>query len=132
MKLPCELIVFEVLPTARGELAKELVRVHGYTQAKVASMFGVTSAAISQYIKGLRGGNRYIDSSIYRNVFYGRISESAEKIANGADLGDELCDICNFVKRVGMLDEIYSMQGFRTNLSKCAECPRDNIVISDQ
>lgn len=131
MKLPCELIVFEILPTARGELAKELVTIHGYTQAKVASVFGVTSAAISQYLKGLRGGNVYIDKSVYRNVFYGKIAESARNIVDGADLFGELCEICNFVKRIGMLDEIYLSQGSKVNLSSCKECPRDNFVNSE-
>jgi len=127
MKLPCELVVFELLPTARGELAKELVKAHGYTQAKVASLFGVTSAAISQYIKGLRGGNPYIDGSKYCNAFYQEIFASAERIANGADVTDELCELCNYVKRVGMLDEIYLMQGAVDELKKCRECPRDNL-----
>ena len=127
MKLPCELVVFELLPTARGELAKELVKAHGYTQAKVATIFGVTSAAVSQYIKGLRGGNAYIDGSVYRGAFYQEIYDSAERIANGADVTDELCEICNFVKRVGMLDEIYLNQGAKEDLTKCRECPRDNL-----
>ena len=127
MRLPCELVVFELLPTARGELAKELVRAHGYTQARVACLFGVTSAAISQYIKGLRGGNPFIDGSIYRGAFYQQISESAERIANGTEVMDELCEICNFVKRIGMLDEIYLMQGATEDLTKCRECPRDNL-----
>ena len=127
MRMPCEVVVFELLPTARGELAKELVRAHGYTQAKVAGLFVVTSAAVSQYIKGLRGGNPYIDGSVYRGAFYQQISESAERIANGADMLDELCEICNFVKRIGMLDEIYLKQGAKEDLPKCMECPRDNL-----
>ena len=127
MKLPCELVVFELLPTARGELAKELVRAHGFTQAKVASIFGVTSAAVSQYIKGLRGGNPHIDGSIYRGQFYEEISMSAERVAAGADVTEELCGICNFVKRIGMLDEIYLKTGAVDDLSKCVECPRDNM-----
>jgi predicted transcriptional regulator len=125
--MPCELVVFELLPTARGELAKELVKVHGYTQARVAVVFGVTSAAVSQYIKGLRGGNPYIDNSIYRDQFNKQIALSAERIANGADLTDELCDLCAFVKQIGMLDEIYAKQGSHVTLTKCAECPRDNF-----
>ncbi len=127
MKLPCELVVFELLPTARGELAKELVNVHGYTQAKVAIVFGVTSAAISQYIKGLRGGNPYIDNSKFRDRFYEQIVSSADNIAEGSDLTTELCDLCRFVKEIGMLDEIYKNQGSKDKLVKCAECPRDNF-----
>ncbi len=128
MKLPCELVVSEILPTARGELAKELVKNHGYTQAKVAKIFGVTSAAVSQYIKGLRGGNPYIDNSIYCKIFYENVAESAKRIAQGSDIFNELCYICNFVKKVGMLDEIYVKQGSTENLKKCVECPRDNVT----
>src|SRR5574344_2263151 len=109
--MPCELVVFELLPTARGELAKELVKVHGYTQARVAVVFGVTSAAVSQYIKGLRGGNSYIENSIYRVMFFNKIVSSADMMIEGANFADVLCDICCFVKSIGMVDEIYAMQG---------------------
>lgn len=128
MKLPCELVVFELLPTARGELAKELVKVHGLTQAKVATLFGVTSAAISQYIKGLRGGNPFIDHSRFRDDFYRQISASAESMMDGSDLTTELCLLCKFIKQIGMLDEIYANQGSKISLTKCVECPRDNLV----
>ena len=125
MKMACELVVFEILPTVRGELSKILVKDYGYTQAKVAQIFNVTSAAISQYIKGLRGGNKYIDSSIYHNALYDEIALSAKKIHEGtSNIAEELCCLCNFVKRIGMLDEIYMMQDPDLNLAKCAECPR--------
>lgn len=128
MKMACELVVSEILPTARGELARLLVKNHGFTQAKVAQVFGVTSAAISQYIKGLRGGNKYIDNSVYCKAFYDLLTESASRLADGTgEISVELCEICNFVKRIGMLDEIYIMQGSTVNLTKCVECPRKNI-----
>ena len=76
----------------------------------------------------VKHGNPYIDNSIYNGVFYHEISESAERIANGADVTDELCEICNFVKRTGMLDEIYLKQGAKEDLTKCRECPRDNFM----
>ena len=79
MKMPCELIVTHILPTARGALAKELVHNHGMTQVQVANLFGVTSAAVSQYIKGLRGGNNLIDKSAYRDDFYKMIADSASQ-----------------------------------------------------
>lgn len=126
MKLPCELVVSDILPTARGKLAKELVKNHGYTQAKVAKIFGVTGAAVSQYIKGLRGGNPYIDNSVYKNLFNENVAASAKRISEGADITDELCFLCNFVKKVGMLDEIYARQGSTEDLRKCLECPRNS------
>lgn len=123
-KMPCELVVFELLPTARGAIAKELVETYGYTQSAVAKMFGITSAAISQYVKGLRGGNPYIDNSQYREDFYEKIRAIAENLTKGSDLSNELCGLCSFFKRSGMIDEIYRNQGSKASLSKCMECPR--------
>ena len=63
MKIPCEIVVWYVLPMIRRELSKELVYTHGMTQAEVARRFGVTDAAISQYLKKKRGGNSLIDDN---------------------------------------------------------------------
>ncbi len=126
-KMPCEIVVFDLLPTARGAIAKELVEVHGYTQSSVAKIFDITSAAISQYLKGLRGGNPYIDDSIYKEQFYEHIKVIAKNLTNGSDLSIELCILCDFFKKSGMIDEIYSKQGAKTPLTKCPECPRKNI-----
>ena len=126
-KMPCELVVFELLPTARGAIAKELVESYGYTQSAVAKMFGITSAAISQYVKGLRGGNPYIDGSAYMDLFYEHIRTIADNLSKGADLSTELCGLCSFFKKSGMIDEIYRNQGAKSTLSRCMECPRSNI-----
>lgn len=109
MKMPCELIVTHILPTARGALAKELVHNHGMTQVQVAKLFGVTSAAVSQYIKGLRGGNNLIDRSAYRDDFYKMIADSADAVAAGEDLTESLCRICAFVKESGLLRALLSL-----------------------
>lgn len=126
-KMPCELVVFELLPTARGAIAKELVDNYGYTQSRVAKIFGITSVAISQYVKGLRGGNEHIDSSEHRDEFYEHIAEIAKNLDGGANLTEELCRLCGFFKKSGMIDEIYQKQGSKVPLSKCMECPRKNI-----
>ena len=127
-KMPCELVVFELLPTARGSIAKTLVDEYGYTQSKVAEVFGVTNVAISQYVKGLRGGNKYIEGSIHKDEFYTKISDIARRLAQeGSDLSVELCDLCAFFKDSGMINEIYLNQGSVMPLTKCGECPRKNI-----
>ena len=45
MKIPCELVVWYVLPTIRREVAKELVKTHGMSQAQVAKKFGRISSS---------------------------------------------------------------------------------------
>lgn len=126
-KMPCEMVVFDLLPTARGLIAKAMIEKYGYTQSTVASIFGITSVAISQYVKGLRGGNKHIDVSSYRDDFHQKIDAIAENLYNGSNLTTELCDLCAFFKKSGMIDEIYAKQGAKAPLGKCAECPRKNI-----
>lgn len=132
MKLPCELIVTHILPTARGALAKELVNRHGMTQVQVANLFSVTSAAVSQYLKGLRGGNNLIDRSAYKDDFYKMIADSADRVAEGEDVTEALCQICSFVKESGLLRALYVFEGYSGELGICMECPRLSIVYPDE
>lgn len=131
MKMPCELVVTHVLPTARGALAKELVTKHGMTQTQVAQLFGVTSAAVSQYLKGLRGGNNLIDHSAYKDDFYAEIARMADDISAGADVTESLCGICGFVKESGLLRALYVFEGYSGELGTCMDCPRVSIVRPD-
>ncbi len=128
MKLPCELIVNHILPTARGALAKELVNRHNMTQVQVANLFGVTSAAVSQYLKGFRGGNDIIDRSEYRNDFYKVISEMADRVHEGEEVTEALCGICHYVKDSGLLRALYILEGYDGEIGVCMECPDLAIV----
>lgn len=129
MKMPCELVVTYVLPTARGALARELVEKHGMTQTQVAKLFGVTSAAVSQYIKGMRGGNNLIDRSAYKPDFDAMISSTADAIASGTDVTEALCGICTFVKRCGLLRALYVYEGYDDEMATCMDCPRNEIIV---
>lgn len=128
MKVPCELIVTHILPTAKGALAKELVNSHGMTQVQVARLFGVTSAAVSQYLKGIRGGNSIIDKSAYKDDFYELIREMADDIAAGADVTEALCSICDYVRESGLLKALYIYEGYPADKITFLECPK---FISD-
>ena len=63
----------------------------------------------------------------HRDEFYRRISEIAKNLDAGANLTEELCQLCGFFKKSGMIDEIYRKQGAQMPLTKCMECPRKNI-----
>jgi len=55
MKLYCEVVVGEVLPSLRALITNELIQQHKMTQTQVAKKLGLTQPAISQYGKYLRG-----------------------------------------------------------------------------
>lgn len=109
MKIPCEVMVWQVLPLVRRELARELVQNHGMSQAEVAKMFDVTDAAISQYLTKKRGGE-YSSAPMYPE-FLEAVRDSAIRMAAGASAYDsEVCRLCAVVKRSGLLAVIYKDQ----------------------
>ncbi len=109
MKIPCEIVVWHVLPLIRREIARELVSNYGMTQAAVAKKFGVTDAAISQYLTKKRGGE--YSSSPHYPRFMDEVRGAARRIAEeDADFGYEVCCLCGVVKSIGLLAEIYLEQ----------------------
>ena len=111
MKIPCELVVWYVLPAIRKDIARELVDSHNMSQTEVAKRFGVTGAAISQYLKKKRGENLQIEESPDRQVYVDAIKGSAARIAAGAGVfADEVCVMCKVVKKMGLLKKIYEEQ----------------------
>ncbi len=125
MKIPCELIVWYVLPSIRRELARELVEVHSMTQAEVARRFGVTDAAISQYLKKKRGSNPEMEDGLGYEQFKVEIASSAQRIIEDeADIVAETCRVCGVVKESGMLSRIYEVQ--------VGYCPPSCVCPSDR
>ena len=60
MKPPCMLITTHVLPAVRVIVAKDLVKIHELKPVRVASKMGLTPAAVTQYVSGVRGGKMVI------------------------------------------------------------------------
>lgn len=108
MKTPCEIVVWYVLPTIRREIAKELVTAYRMKQVDVGQIFGVTDAAISQYLKKKRGGNIWIENSEHYPAFLEEVKVSAKRIHDeSSTMSIEMCRICRFIKNVGLLAEVY-------------------------
>ena len=127
MKIPCEVVVWYLLPTIRKGVAKELVSVHGFTQSKVAKIFGVTDAAVSQYLRNKRGDYDCVVNSPGFPSVQEEISAAASRIANtGSDFAAEICNVCMVAKSCGVLAKIYEIE-FGTPYPEC-DCS-DQIEI---
>ena len=129
MYFPCELIVTDVLPTARSAIARSLIERYGYKQITVAESFGVTGSAVSQYLKGVRGGSDVINNSPHSEDFYKMIDKAADAIHDGLDVIEVICSICEFVKESGMINELCAAKGVDAETVNCVDCPRLNIVF---
>ncbi|MDF2956699.1 MAG: putative transcriptional regulator [Candidatus Alkanophagales archaeon MCA70_species_1] len=96
MKLPCETVVWYVLPKIRAELAKSLLEL-GISQKEISKKLGVTQAAVSQYARGKRGRYMELGEDVSNDI-----KELAKCIAKN-DLSERevifrICSICMKVK----------------------------------
>ena len=103
MKIPCQTIVWQVLPVIHKEFSKSLVTNHGFTQRKVAIRLGITEAAVSRYFSGKRGNIDISNKTILKEI-----NNSASKIAKGnkKTVIQETCRICNLLKSSGFIEGI--------------------------
>jgi hypothetical protein len=109
MKTPCEIIVWNVVPIIRKEIAKNLIKNYGFTQRKTADKLGITEAAVSRYVSGKRGVLEIRDDEILKEI-----KESAKRIAkeNGPAVIEETCRICRLLKSREFVEGIsYARQG---------------------
>lgn len=94
MKLPCQLIVWNVLPAIRAAIAEEL-NAMGVSQLEAARLLDMTPSAISQYLTGKRG---------YRIVFESEVKKSLNRLARDLkagqvdDLAARICEICTQIR----------------------------------
>jgi predicted transcriptional regulator len=102
-KIPCEYIVWNVLPSIRKEFVKSLKKNFNLSQKQISEIIGLTPAAVSQYLSDKRGGIAITDKRILREI-----DKSAKIIyKNGQKkLEEETCRICNLLKSTKQISNI--------------------------
>jgi predicted transcriptional regulator len=103
MKIPCEIIVWRVLPVIRREFARNMIKNHKLTQKKTAQNLGLTEAAVSRYVSGKRGTSEILDGEILKEI-----TKSVNQIVegNGTSMIEETCRICRLIKASRKIDGI--------------------------
>ncbi|MCK5560822.1 MAG: helix-turn-helix domain-containing protein [Thermoplasmata archaeon] len=117
MKMPCELIVWYILPAIRSAIAENMVKEHNLKQTEVAKKLGITDAAVSQYLSSKRAKIVLKDPKIRK-----QIKESTRRIVNG-DEGKviiETCRLCDLLKKTKLLPNLYKEYGDGKNPSNLA------------
>lgn len=94
-KIPCEYIVWNVLPTIRKEFAKSMMKNHGLNQKEIAKILNITSSAVSQYLSNKRGGIDITDHKILSEI-----DKSVKNIIQKrtSKFSNETCRICTLLK----------------------------------
>lgn len=102
MKPPCELIVKEILPYLRANLAKELLN-KGLSQTEVSKSLGVTQGAVSQYMRSLRGRKNPIKENKEISTKMKKLAESIAISPDQEKIMKEFCEICKMIRKKGIL-----------------------------
>ena len=94
VKLPCQEVVWDLLPAIRAALATALVQ-KGLSQLQVARLLETAPAAISQYLSGKRGYRIEFDDDIRAEI-----ERAADELATGegVDVPARLCAICRSIR----------------------------------
>ncbi|MBI4015429.1 MAG: helix-turn-helix domain-containing protein [Candidatus Aenigmarchaeota archaeon] len=117
MKFLCEVIVQDVLPAMKALLAKELTHKYGLTQKQAAEKMGCTQAAVSQYLRELRGYKVKLLQKDEKSME--KLEELAKKLASGSagtGFSSEICGICDGMRKRDTLKTIYKEIGASTEL----------------
>ncbi len=103
MKLPCETVVWYLVPVIKSELARELSG-RGMTQKKTADIIGVTQAAVSQYLSKKRGGSVKLTGDMKKEI-----KLFADRVVNDKvgekDLQKLICKECAIGRKSGILED---------------------------
>ena len=94
MKLLCEIMAQDVLPSVRAIMSKELISEHKMSQNDVAQLLGVSQPAVSQYMRQLRGSSELVANEKIHNDIKVLCAKAKDKKLSETELVKELDDIC--------------------------------------
>jgi predicted transcriptional regulator len=107
---PCIVVVRYILPTIRAEIARELVKRYGLRRSEASKKMGVTPAAVTQYLEGLRGetASSMVKGSEEATKVVSQIAEDlVRNDASMCEVLDKMCKACRAIRSSGLLCEIH-------------------------
>ncbi len=82
MLLPAEIESKSLIPALRAIIAKDLAKKHNIREDKISQMLGVTQAAISNYIRGIRGNPELIEKLLAEKQVASMITDISDNLAS--------------------------------------------------
>lgn len=120
MKVPCELIIWNILPAIRREFARILVEDFNLTQRETAKKLGVTESAVSQYLKFKRGNAIKFDKKMINEI--GKAVKDVSDSEKDSLLIEKTCSICALIRNYGILCKLHRAENAK--LEDCDVCLR--------
>lgn len=130
---PCVVVVRYILPAIRAQIARELTNNYGLRRSEASKKMGVTPAAVTQYLGGVRGerAGAMVESSKEVAEAISQIAESLVKNEDPVyDVLDKLCRTCRAIKSNGLLCNIHKEIVPVLKEREACECPDNDWHIT--
>ena len=131
MLLPAEIESKSLIPALRAILAKDLANKYHIREDEISKMLGVTQAAISNYIRGTRGGPKLIEKLLEDKQVAEMLDDisdslSSDKAYTPSNLS-KFIGLCNYIKSSLLICDIH--HNLETNIDDeiCKEC--ENMLL---
>lgn len=126
MLLPAEIESKTLIPALRAILARKLSENHKIREDEISKMLGVTQAAVSNYIRGVRGDKRLIDKLLAEDRISVMLTELTDKLASDMAYTPSslsmFLGMCNYVRSSLLICEIHHRLESDIDEKVCKEC----------
>jgi predicted transcriptional regulator len=103
-------VVRYILPAIRAQIARQLINEYGLRRSEASKKMGVTPAAVTQYLEGVRGeiASCMVEGSEEATKAVSQIAEDLVKNeASMCEVLDKMCKACRAIRSSGLLCEMH-------------------------
>jgi len=131
MLLPAEIESKSLIPALRAIIAKDLAKNHNIREDKISEMLGVTQAAISNYIRGIRGNPELIKKLLEEKQVANMIADISDNLASDKAYTpsslSKFIGLCNYIKSSLLICDIHHNLESNIDDKVCKEC--ENMLL---
>ena len=131
MLLPAEIESKSLIPALRAILAKDLAKNHNIREDQISKMLGVTQAAVSNYIRGIRGDPKLIEKLLQEKQVASMIKEISDNLASDKAYTpsslSKFIGLCNYIKSSLLICDIHHNLESNIDDKVCKEC--ENMLL---
>lgn len=129
MTMPCEVAVKSLVPAIRALMAKELTQTHKLKQEEAARLLGITQAAVSKYIRQVRGKALDIEEIEEAHAITVGITNLLVKgQISRPELVKRFCLVCRVIRQTGVMCEMCKRSDPDLDITLCRICISKNSV----
>ncbi len=131
MLLPAEIESKSLIPALRAILAVDLAKKHNIREDEISRLLGVTQAAVSNYIRGIRGDPKLIEKLLQEKQVASMITEISDSLASDNAYTplslSKFIGLCNYIKSSLLICDIHHNLESDIDEVVCKEC--ENMLL---